>query len=231
MDIEGQARLVDDLASLSKEDIIQVAYDAQNSMLKAYDEMNIEEFGEVETEPLKDLRVDLTRIEPSTSKKVTFAGKQPKPLKVLKGQVGEQEPTFSGFGENPPTNDDTPDEIEVRYYFTKGRRLRQKNAIYSHLLTWGVVRDGQVRDFRNPDRWLAADLSKVINRLMSNTHGQIKRKAPLGYSTILNYIDARPDWNIFPLLGDNIRRRYAKANPGMIPKKKIIKDKPSDHPK
>src|SRR5271156_6179188 len=228
MDIEGQARLVDDLASLSKEDIIQVAYDAQNSMLKAYDEMNIEEFGEVETEPLKDLRVDLTRIEPSTSKKVTFAGKQPKPLKVLKGQVGEQEPTFSGFGENPPTDDD---EIVVRYYFTKGRRLRQKNAIYSHLHAWGVVRDGQVKDFRNPDRWLTADLSKVINRLMSNTHGKIKRKEPLGYRTILRYIDARPDWNIFPILGDNIRRQYAKANPGMIPKKKIIKDKPSDHPK
>ena len=67
---------------------------------------------------------------------------------------------------------------------------------------------------------------------MSNTHGKIKRLPPLGYKTIMEHIDARPDLNIFALLGDNIRRQYVVGNPGTnLPKKKIIKDKPSNHRK
>ena len=235
MDINDQAKLIDEIISLPKDQMEDVAYDAQASMHEAfsrtdlYDEdeelFDIENVaGEVETDPLKEVHEHLERIKPATPKKVTFGGKvsKSKPqLKKLSANDG-QEPTFSGFQATPkvPIPPYKPNDVRIVSHFWRGKNLKQKNTIYSLLLKWGIVREGEVKSFKNPDRWLAADIGKIIDRLISNTHAKLKKDPPIGFKILMEHIHKRPGVQIFELFGDNIRRQYLAAYPNtQLPKK------------
>src|SRR5271156_5093573 len=86
MDINDQAKLIDEIISLPKDQMEDLAYDAQASMHEAfsrtdlYDEdeelFDIENVaGEVETNPLKEVHEHLERIKPATPKRLPLAVK------------------------------------------------------------------------------------------------------------------------------------------------------------
>ena len=110
--------------------------------------------------------------------------KQPKSLKELEASraiVAARYPVqHMPPGKTPPL--DVPDIL-----FGKGLNKKWKNTLYSKIDELGLIKPDEIK---MPDgKWREIDAKKLINRLVSNQHGQkMLGEAPRGYKTMLGYM-------------------------------------------